>query len=293
MQSDNSKVESAMDPYEISGLTISPHDDHGVDFQATLLAMAGHDLRQPLQVLQNVQDRFNNGLRTSAELRLLKANQTAIDAMTRQLNQLLEALRVGEHGKQIQLSPVKLGALLDDARREHAAAALEKGVQFRQVPTQSCVMSDVLLLTAVVRNLVDNAIKYTRPGGRILLGCRHAGHIVRIDLLDTGIGISSEHMATVFEAFTRVDAAQGRGLGVGLFIVRQAIAILGHQISVSSVANRGTRFSIFARSAMPLNSSSCSSSVREGHNRGRGLLNSGGSTERATKASSRPSSLQR
>jgi two-component system phosphate regulon sensor histidine kinase PhoR len=291
MQSENSKVKSAMDPHQISDLIMTPNDDHGSDFEATLLAMAGHDLRQPLQVLQNVQDRFNNGVRTSAELRLLKVNQTAIDGMTKQLNQLLEALRVGEHGKHVRLSPVKLGALLDDARREHGAAALEKGLQFRQVSTQSCVMSDALLLGAVIRNLVDNAIKYTRPGGRILLGCRHAGHVVRIDLLDTGIGISSEHMATVFEAFTRVDGTQGRGLGVGLFIVRQAIAILGHQISVSSVADRGTRFSIFARSALP---STGSSSLRESRDPGRGLLHSnGGSSGRVDEASLRQNSLER
>jgi two-component system, OmpR family, phosphate regulon sensor histidine kinase PhoR len=249
MQSDNSNLERTTDTCEISGLIASPYGQHGCKFAATLLAMAGHDLRQPLQVLQNVQDRFINGLRTSAELRLLKANQTAIDRMTKQFNQMLEALRVDEHSEYIRLSPVNLGDLLDDAHREHRAAALEKGIQIRQVSTQSWVMSDALLLGAVIRNLVENAIKYTQPGGRILLGCRYAGHVVRIDFLDTGIGISSEHMANVFEAFTRVDATQGKGLGVGLFIVRQALAILGHRISVSSVAHRGTRFSIFARLA--------------------------------------------
>jgi two-component system, OmpR family, phosphate regulon sensor histidine kinase PhoR len=251
MQSDKSKLKSAIDASEISGVIDSPNDDHRGEFEATLLAMAGHDLRQPLQVLQNVQHRFNTGFRTSAELRLLDANQAAIDRMTKQLDQLLEALRLGEHAKHIHLSPVNVGALLDDVLRQHKAAALEQGVQIRRVSTQSWVMSDTLLLGAVIRNLIDNAIKYTPPGGRILLGCRHVGHVVRIDLLDTGIGISSEHMATVFEAFTRVDATQGRGLGVGLFIVRQAIAILRHQISVSSVAHRGTRFSISARSACP------------------------------------------
>src|SRR5262249_5944086 len=133
--------------------------------------------------------------------------------------------------------------------REHGATALQKEIQIRVVPTRSWVMSDTLLLGAAIRNLVDNAIKYTPRGGRILLGCRHAGDFVRIDVLDTGIGISDAHMATVFEAFTRLDATQGRGFGIGLFIVRQAIALLGHRIGVSSVAHRGTRFSIFARSA--------------------------------------------
>jgi two-component system phosphate regulon sensor histidine kinase PhoR len=249
MHSTNSNVEAATNGCGTPGMIASPNKENGCRFEATVLAMAGHDLRQPLQVIQNVQERLNNGLRTSAELRLLGASQKAIDQLIRQLDQLLDALRVGEHGRRIQLLPVNLGALLQNARREHEAAALQKRIQIRVVPTRSSIISDALLLEAVLRNLVHNAIKYTPPGGRILLGCRHAQNIVRIDVLDTGIGISEENMATVFEAFTRVDATRGTGLGIGLFIVRQAIAILGHRIGVRSIADRGTRFSIFARSA--------------------------------------------
>jgi two-component system, OmpR family, phosphate regulon sensor histidine kinase PhoR len=249
MHTANTKVEATMGSRWASGTIVSPNEDNRCEFEATLLAMVGHDLRQPLQTIQYVQERLNNGVRTGDELRLLRVCQNAIDGLTKQLDQLLEALRVGKHRKPIQLSHVNLGTLLQDVRREHEAAALQKGIQFRLVPTRSCIISDALLLGAVIRNLVDNAIKYTQPGGRILLGCRHAKDIVRIDVFDTGIGISDEHMATVFEAFTRVDATQGRGLGIGLFIVRQAIAILGHRIGASSIVDRGTRFSIIARSA--------------------------------------------
>jgi two-component system phosphate regulon sensor histidine kinase PhoR len=243
------KVEATTGACEAASLIMSPTEINGCRFEATLLAMAGHDLRQPLQVIQNVQDRLNDGLRTSAELRLLRVSQNAIDRMTEQLDQLLDALRVGEHGKHIQISLVNLGALLRDVHRERTTAALQKGIQIRLVETHSWVKSNELLLGGVIRNLVDNAIKYTKPGGRILLGCRHARDVMRIDVLDTGIGISEEHIAAVFDAFTRVDTAEGKGLGIGLFIVRQAIAVLGHQIGVSSVAHRGTRFSIFAGSA--------------------------------------------
>jgi two-component system phosphate regulon sensor histidine kinase PhoR len=242
------KVEATTGACEAPGLIMSSESNE-CGFEATLLAMAGHDLRQPLQIIQNVQDRLNGGLRTSAEVRLLRVSQNAIDRMTKQLDQLLDALRVGDRGKPIQLSPVNLGVLLKDVYRERATAALKKGIQIRLVETHSWVTSDELLLGTVIRNLVDNAIKYTKPGGRILLGCRHARNVMRIDVLDTGIGISADHMAAVFDAFTRVDTTQGKGLGIGLFIVRQAIAILGHQIGVSSVAHQGTRFSIFARSA--------------------------------------------
>ncbi|WP_024519166.1 HAMP domain-containing sensor histidine kinase [Bradyrhizobium sp. Tv2a-2] len=226
---------------------VSPKTLTGCEFEATLLAMAGHDLRQPLQIIQNVRERLENGFRTASELTLLKLCQSAIDRLTCQLDQLLSALRISEHGGRIQLAPVNLESLLREARREHELAALEKGLQIRVVSTHSWISSDTLLLSAVLRNLVSNAIKYTEPGGRVLLGCRHFQNCVRLDVIDTGIGISDEHMSKIFEAFTRVEATRDGGLGIGLFIVRQAVAVLGHHVEVSSVAGRGTRFSIAAR----------------------------------------------
>jgi signal transduction histidine kinase len=88
-----------------------------------------------------------------------------------------------------------------------------------------------------------------------LLGCRRFRDLARIDVLDTGIGISEKHMSKIFDAFVRVDAAHGQGLGIGLFIVRQATAVLGHRVDVNSVAGRGTRFSIFAKRACASDSS--------------------------------------
>jgi signal transduction histidine kinase len=107
-------------------------------------------------------------------------------------------------------------------------------------------MSNALLLSGILRNLVGNAIKYSEPKGRVLIGCRRSGRNVRIDVCDTGIGITSEQLSRIFEAFTRLDSKRCDGLGIGLFIVRRAIEVLGHRIDVSSVASRGSRFSIFA-----------------------------------------------
>jgi signal transduction histidine kinase len=68
---------------------------------------------------------------------------------------------------------------------------------------------------------------------------------VRIDVCDTGIGIAEEQLSRIFDAFTRLDSKRCDGLGVGLFIVRRAIEVLGHRIDVRSAASRGSRFSIF------------------------------------------------
>lgn len=215
------------------------------NFEAVLLAIAGHDLRQPLQVIQSAHELLGLGVRTSSELRYLRSGQNAIDRLKEQLEQILTALRVRECSRRLELRPVRVLQVLRQACRENEQAALSKGIRIHMVSSDVSILSDSLLLGAVLRNLVSNAIKYTQPGGRVLLGCRHSGSSIRIDVYDTGIGISGEQMPKIFEAFTRLDAARCDGLGVGLFIVRQAIGILGHRIDVASTPCRGSRFSIF------------------------------------------------
>jgi two-component system, OmpR family, phosphate regulon sensor histidine kinase PhoR len=219
------------------------------EFESVLLAIAGHDLRQPLQVIQSAHDFLGLGVRTETELRLLRSGQSAIDRLRDQLDQLLAAMRLREHAEGVKLTPVPVGPLFRQARRENEILALRKGVSLRIVETTATIHSNALLLSTILRNLVSNAIKYTQPGGRILLGCRHVGQNIRIDVYDTGIGIAGDQMPRIFEAFTRLDPARRDGLGVGLFIVRQAVGLLGHRVDINSSPSQGSRFSIFATKA--------------------------------------------
>jgi two-component system, OmpR family, phosphate regulon sensor histidine kinase PhoR len=215
------------------------------DFEAVLLAIAGHDLRQPLQVIQSAHELLGHGIRTSSELRCLRSSQTAIDRLKEQLEQILTALRLRERSRRLELTPVRIQQVLRQACRENEHAALSKGIRIQSVSNDATVLSDGLLLGAALRNLVSNAVKYTKLGGRVLLGCRRSGSEIRIEVYDTGIGIPDEQIPRIFEAFTRLDTAQCEGLGIGLLIVRQALGILGHRIDVASSPCRGSRFSIF------------------------------------------------
>jgi signal transduction histidine kinase len=215
------------------------------NFEGVLLAIAGHDLRQPLQVIQSAHELLGLGIRTSSELRYLRSGQGAIDRLKEQLEQILTALRFRECTRRLELTPVRVHQVLRQACRENEQAALSKGISIHVVSSDATILSDSLLLGAALRNLVSNAIKYTQPGGRILVGCRHSRSGIRIDVYDTGIGIPDEQIPRIFEAFTRLDPAQCDGLGIGLFIVRQALGILGHRIDVASTPCRGSRFSIF------------------------------------------------
>ena len=216
------------------------------EFESVLLSIAGHDLRQPLQVIQNVQDILGRSLRTASELRLLQCGQSAVERLRDQLDELLAALRLCESGERVKLTSVRVEPLLQQATYANKVAALTKGLYG---PDSATIESDALLLGTVLRNLVSNAIKYTQPGGRVLVGCQHADQGICIDVYDTGIGITGDQMPRMFEAFTRFEPARCDGLGIGLFIVRQAIGILGHRIDVASTLCRGSRFSIFANRA--------------------------------------------
>ena len=138
-----------------------------------------------------------------------------------------------------------VGQVIRQVRRDNEETALKKGIFIRSVPSDALVLSDRLLLSAALHNLVSNAVKYTQPGGRIVLGCRNVGSFIRIDVYDNGIGVPSDQVPKAFEAFTRLDATRRDGLGIGLFIVCQAIGLLGHRIDVVSTPCRGSRFSIF------------------------------------------------
>jgi two-component system, OmpR family, phosphate regulon sensor histidine kinase PhoR len=223
-------------------------EKRSLDYEALLLAIAGHDLRQPLQAIQSAHELLGLGIRTKSELRLLRSGQRAIDRLTAQLDQLLAALRIRDPNS-VKLMPMQLTQVLRKIAQENELDALKKGIKLRAVPSRVCIQSDTLLFSAILRNLVRNAVRYTDPGGGILIGCRSVGDSVRIEVYDTGVGISGDDMPRILEMFTCVDGGSPEGCGVGLYIVQQALAILGHRLEIKSAPRLGSRFCIIAKRA--------------------------------------------
>ena len=216
------------------------------DFQAALLGIAGHDLRQPLQVIRGTYEWLATRVSTDSCQVCLERGERAIATLTEQLDRLVGALRLYEYANAMETSSVELAPLFWRIINENEDNALQKGVDLRLYPTGASVVSHPLLLNGILRDLVSNAIKYTEPGGRILLGCRQLKSHVRIDVYDTGIGIAPERQPKIFEAFERLDPSCCHGLGIGLFVVLRAIELLGHRIEVSSTVSLSSRFSVFA-----------------------------------------------
>jgi len=216
------------------------------DFGSILLAIAGHDLRQPLQAIQSTHDLLGLGIRTKSELRLLRSGQQAIDRLTAQLDQLLAALRLRDP-EGVKLMPLQLAHVLHQIACENEFEALRKGIKLSVIRSSASIRSDKLLFGAILRNLVRNAVKYTDPGGRVIVGCRCTGDSVSIEVHDTGVGIPADEMPRIFDLFSCVGSRSGEDHGVGLFIVRQAIGLLGHRLEITSAPSQGSRFCIIAR----------------------------------------------
>jgi two-component system, OmpR family, phosphate regulon sensor histidine kinase PhoR len=221
------------------------------EFQTTIVGMLGHDLRQSLHVIQGTYSLLRSRLEEMPQQAWLDRGERAVSKLTEQLNCMVDAFYLAERTDALEVSAVGLGPLFWQLRHENEDTAIQSGIDLRAVTTNAYVVSNPVLLACILRNLVTNAIRYTEPGGRILIGCRRRGPEIRIDVYDTGIGIPEHQLPRIFESFTRLAPERSRGLGIGLSIVRRALEVLGHPIEVRSVTGEGSLFSIYAPVAAP------------------------------------------
>jgi CheY-like chemotaxis protein/anti-sigma regulatory factor (Ser/Thr protein kinase) len=135
-------------------------------------------------------------------------------------------------------------ALIERVVATEQPIAAQKGLELRVVRTSANVRSDPVLLERVLKNLLTNAIRYTERG-RIVIGCRRlAPGRLRIEIVDSGVGIPTEEQDHIFEEYYQLDGASAQGLGLGLPIVKSLGDLLGHKVAVRSVPRRGSIFSI-------------------------------------------------
>ncbi len=176
----------------------------------------------------------------------------ASDALLRLGRELDDLARTSQAGEAVpHLGPVPLGPLLATVAEEWRALADVRGIALRVHPTGACAATDATMLATILRNLVGNAVKYGRTGGRVVIGCRRRGRRLAIEVHDDGAGIASERLATIFEAFDRAGRRDGAGLGLGLHIVRQTAQALRAPVRVASVLGRGTVFGVTLPRAEP------------------------------------------
>ncbi|MFV3131954.1 chemotaxis protein CheB, partial [Niveispirillum sp. KHB5.9] len=214
--------------------------------KSRFLAAASHDLRQPLQTLTLLQGVLANRA-TGGQRELLDRMGETVGAMSGMLNALLDINQIEAGVVTTNVTRFSLSDLLARMRDEFSYHAQARRLVLRTVSCSAMAFSDRHLLEQMIRNLLSNALKYTRTG-KVLMGCRRrAGGIVSIEIWDTGVGIPEADQQMIFEEHHQILQAgerPGNGLGLGLSIVRRLSVLLGHPVRVRSIPGKGSMFAV-------------------------------------------------
>jgi PAS domain S-box-containing protein len=213
------------------------------DFVATIT----HDLRSPLTAIQG-------SLRLLPELGKLNGEQQEftdramrnVEHMDKLISSLLDIGRI-EAGLEMELEPVRLHEVIEEAVANLQGAAKSKGLALlAALPDElPLINGNHTRLTQVMTNLLDNAIRFTRQGGKVTVTAAVGGDHVTVTVSDTGVGIPAYAKSHVFEKFYRVEDPQSgelRGMGLGLATVKSIVEKHGGQIGVESREGEGSSF---------------------------------------------------
>ncbi|WP_144206750.1 hybrid sensor histidine kinase/response regulator [Shewanella donghaensis] len=215
--------------------------------KSRFLAAVGHDLMQPLNAARlftaslaqypnldqegkTTLSHINNSLRTAGEL----------------LTDLLDISKLDSGMVDVNRRDFAIADLLNGLAVEFDAMAKDNQIRFNMIPCNATVNSDLSLLRRILQNFLTNAYRYAK-GGKVLMGCRHRGKFLEIQVLDTGCGIDENETEEIFKEFKRLNNPSSQnvsGLGLGLAIADRISKVLDHQILLSSKLGQGSVFSI-------------------------------------------------
>lgn len=233
--------------------------EHASESKSHFLAAASHDLRQPIQTLKLLQGLLEKTVQDNKSRALVTRMEDTLESMSGILKTVLDINQIEAGIVQPKLESFSIAGLLRLMQEDFSDQAQGKGLDFRVSSCDVAIFTDPRLLDRVLRNLISNALKYTRHG-KVLLGCRRSGSKLRVEVWDTGIGIPHDQIDKVFADYYQFHdtiSSQERGLGLGLAIVKRLSDLLGLDVSLRSKSNSGSMFSITvdrAGSGTPLTS---------------------------------------
>jgi signal transduction histidine kinase len=209
------------------------------------IAAASHDILQPLNAARLFTSTLVERMKRSKDGELVRNVDSSLEAVEEILSALLDISRLDAGAMKAEVQPFRIGDILQALALEFGPAARKKGLKFTVVGSGLILNSDRKLLRRVLQNFVSNAIKYTREG-RVLMGCRRRGNMVRIEVHDTGPGIPESKLDVIFQEFQRLhtDGDGTSGLGLGLSIVERMAKVLEAPVHVNSKPGRGSTFAI-------------------------------------------------
>jgi two-component system phosphate regulon sensor histidine kinase PhoR len=220
-----------------------------MQMKTDFVANASHELRTPIAAIKIAMETLRDvyGDDPDQAERCINIIEGHVRRLEEMLHDLLDLSRLESPDAEPKLAEVKPWDLFAVVRSTHGPTARQKGVEIcfnDELEAPNIFKSDERLLHLVLKNLVENSIKFTPPSGTITIALHAMNGSVLLSVTDTGIGIPPEHRDRVFERFYQVDAARsgtaGRGTGLGLAIVKHAVAALGGTVRLESSVGKGT-----------------------------------------------------
>ena len=251
-------IENAMDRFSLlqdrkrieSALVIAKAEAEAANQAKTeFLLRMSHELRSPLNVILGYTQLIDTGHPppTTGQQKSVKQILQSGWYLLGLINEVLELSSIDSGNIVLLPQEVSLGDVLADCDAMIQPLALERGIDLHfPVFAQPClVQADPTRIKQVLLNLLTNAIKYNRSGGRIDVRCTvSAGALVRVSVEDTGLGLSAQQLAQLFEPFNRLgqEAGTTSGTGVGLVISKRLVEMMGGQMGVQSTVGVGSCF---------------------------------------------------
>lgn len=210
--------------------------------KSRFLAMASHDLRQPMQTLRLLNAAMLKMGSPRGVQELVQHQGHAIERMTQLLNALLDISRLESGAIAPLLTDVRLTDVFAELRAEFEPVAEAKGIRLRIDAPALVVSTDRVLFCQIFQNLLGNALKYTERGSVSLSGAFEEDALA-ITVADTGVGIPADKLERIFDEYFQVDArgVQRTGVGLGLAIVKEIAPLLGLAVRIASEVGAGTQ----------------------------------------------------
>ena len=214
------------------------------------LSNVSHELRTPLTAIITFVETLEDGASEDPanSRRFLSVIRRNAERMRDLINDILELSAIEAGTVSVEPRDVRLASLVGECFTALASRAEERRVSLRsEVAAEVLVRADARRLEQMLTNLVDNAIKFNREGGEVVVTHERVAGRDRVTVRDTGEGIAPEHLPRIFERFYRVDRARSRemgGTGLGLAIVKHLARAHGGEATVSSAPGEGSAFTI-------------------------------------------------
>lgn len=219
--------------------------DQAVRDKTRFLAGASHDLLQPLHAARLFLEALNRETSDTARPLIAKIENSVIAAESL-LRALLELSAIDANTVQAHMEEVELTPFLADLVGSFKPTAAEKNLFIVAEPLLGRAHADPRLLRSIIQNFLSNAVRYTPKGGVLVRVRRRSGRL-RIDVVDTGVGICAADIDRIFDEFARLGEIDAEGFGLGLALSKRLARLIGGELEVRSRPGHGSRFSLYVR----------------------------------------------